>query len=351
MKRVAYAVWALLLTSIPTAHARAADAAIGAPVNCESAIKALPKGVSPYDDNVNLPASCGSDPSLTEAKVKTRRSWGNVAGLHLTTKSLIKHCGDDHPPWVWAPVAAFEDGEERLKYLLNLAKSGLPLDGMEVVEAKPQIPGEQHLALCAVSEGSGTPKECDTVAILTKSETWLRGDAIPPPPPPGAPPPVPCVRDGEQRISGGMSIKWTTQGTRDVELLSTSLVSILYSRQGLQAGIEPFAYDDDHRPKVIKVETSAPLRTSKTLPGGWREAFDFDVDFYKSDEPEAAVEIEGTLEAMVSRQAVGNQTEYHGLSDAQRNLYLITFDGLVEQSILNACPNGKKIDRSHIACN
>jgi hypothetical protein len=351
------------LACFSAAQARSAEIAISAPVNCKSAINALSKRIFLFDNTANLPTSCGDDPSLSKARVKAHR--------------------DCDEPWIWAPAAAFAGGEERLNYLLKLGKFGRPLNGKVVVDAKPRVPGEQHLALCDVSNAGGPPTDCDTVAILTESETWLRGDenwpplredegwppltpstvpaasptapapsatAYPPPPPPPPSPHVGCERGGNPRVSGGITINWTTQATRDVELFSTSLASILSSRQDLQAEIKPLE-SDGKRATVIIIEASAPLRTSKTLTGGWREAFDFDVYVRDaSDGQKLAVEISATFKGMVSRQAVGNQTEYHGLSDAQRNRYLTTFDSLVEQSILNACPNGKKIDGSHISC-
>ena len=103
----------------------------------------------------------------------------------------------------------------------------------------------------------------------------------------------------------------------------------------------------DYAADSIFLRSTAPLRDSKILPGGWREAFDFDVHFKKAT---GKVLIKGSAHPLVSRQALGSLASYTGLNDAQRNVYTSFLDSSVSEAIKTACKRFAKIDSKSLSC-
>jgi hypothetical protein len=48
---------------------------------------------------------------------------------------------------------------------------------------------------------------------------------------------------------------------------------------------------------------------------------------------------------------VSESSSYHGLSDAQRTIYLRTLDTLVAEAIATVCPRFRRIDADTLSCN
>jgi hypothetical protein len=100
----------------------------------------------------------------------------------------------------------------------------------------------------------------------------------------------------------------------------------------------------------VWLNSTASLRDSPTLKGGWREVYDFDVYFGRKGSSDTALQVDGILRPMVARQAIGNLASYHGLDDAQRSAYLSVFDDLVGNSLRAACGSASQIDATNIKC-
>ncbi|MBV9824751.1 MAG: hypothetical protein JO001_03585 [Alphaproteobacteria bacterium] len=347
IQKAARLVLALFAIQFGAARVSAAEVAIAAPVDCTAPLSSIDSKVL-FSGHANIPPSCGSDTSLAEARQSRAELKEPKQRLTTTPQGLNRLCGKE-PKYIWARPEEFNDGSKRLRALLDLAKSGRLDKGTQVVEATPSISGEQHLALCRVSAQGGPPRECDTVAILGGGESWLRGELdrtgerIPKS--------VACQVGGYSRVSGSIGIHWIVETGRDIQLFSKSLISLLSSEQNLVAKIK-LTTDTDGKVYAVSIQTSAPLRNSKTLPDGWREAFDFYMDIRNiSDLKKQGFEFDGSLMALVSRQAVGSQTQYQGLSDGQRDRYLAAFDDLVAKSITSACPKSTKVDAESFTCN
>jgi hypothetical protein len=289
----------------------------------------------------NIAGSCGEDTALAEAHQSAERFQGE----HLTLTAAVERdtfCGDDQGV-VWAPLDQVQDGERSFKSLLGDAKTGIVFGNerkYQVVEALPEIAGEQHLALCEVSGQLGPPRNCKTVAILTKDEVLIRAMR----------PLDMCFFAGHLRVSGSIEIHYVVTGAPALSEIAFGLANELTSKQKLKPEVRLFK-DNAGTVRSVRLRSSTPLRDSSVLSAGWRESYDFDVDLnYDRAGIDNIVDIEGDLRPLVSRQAVGNLTEYQGLDDAQRGIYLNYFDSLVGEAIKKICDHPKYLDATNIIC-
>ena len=316
------------------ASVHAVEAAISAPVNCKEA------------------ASCGESATSEEARksaatLRDRCSKGQkeyCSGfLKVNTSWVRPGIGSSRKPYYWARVMDFLNGKMVLAELVSRARTGEgSYQGELIVEAATdRRPGEQHLAVCGVRKVngvSGPPLACQTVAIISREGTWLRGG-------------------GEEvgkisasyRTSGAIEIKYEvdTTNVNGPEVFATSLKELLISDLGLSVDMR-VSRAFDGRPVSASLDGTAPLRESKILKSGWRESFDFDVridSIYRK-----TVFIKGTLRALVCRQALGSLVAYTGLDDAQRSLYASTLDEKVGADIKSACSGYVKHDAKRISC-
>jgi hypothetical protein len=303
------------------------EISIRAPVGCV--------GVRP----ANRPVSCGADSTLSEA-IRDQ-----------STFKLMPFLDDDFciGSLPWAPVDDMRNGRSTLNRLLALAKSGEIFgpsgNKRQIVEAIPVTPGELHLALCAISHQSGPPMSCVTVAIIADQKVWMRGKEIYDSSVVGGT----CNAAAIARVSGAIQIEYMVTTEDNPLVFATSLRSVLTTKQGLSPELDPYTNSRGIIESVI-LTSSAPLRDSRTLQPGWREAFDFDVYFGRRGGSRNVLSVSGTLSALISRLAVGSVAEYRGLNDTERSSYAATFDALVGESIKLACRNSKVLDVRRIDC-
>jgi hypothetical protein len=344
---------AIILAVTPSFGYSSDDAiAIRAPVSCT--------GTS-ISSIFNMPISCGHDTALAEVK-QSHESLGkrldkldkrldkldkrlDKLDLRIMSFDACDQTGYDGP-YVWARVGDYTNGLSSFEKLLHYAKSGEAFGERhrkyQIVEAVPPIDGEQHLAICFISNQSGPPRDCVTVAIITKTDTWLRGEL-------GDGGSFGCNASGYSRTSGSIGIRYDVFTSNNPTEFAKAVSDLLRSRQNITPELT-FYKNSDGSVYSIWLNSSAPLRDSKVLSAGWREAYDFDVYFGRKDHEELDLSIQATLRPMVSRLAGGSLTEYQGLDDAQRNTYSAFFDTLLGDAIKSACVHWTQIDGEKITC-
>lgn len=309
----------LVALQIGSGSSLANDAAIRAPVGCNRAIVA---------------ASCGYDFSSEEA----RRN--DTKGLDLPPAIFANFCQSPQPVgfyYGWARVADAKGGLDQLAILLQRAASAAVVKGYQIVEALPIKHEEKRFALCEVSAEYGPPRDCVTVAIIAKQETWLRVGKEP----------SSCFLRAFARNSGSIGIQYTVQTKTNPTQFANAVRDMLKARQDIMAQLAVFG----NPPSSVRLMSTAPLRDSKTLQRGWRETYDFEVYFGRRGSADTELSIEGTLVPLVNRLATGSLTEYQGLTDAQRSLYMTTFDRLVLDAVKMTCSNYRQLDAERIDCN
>lgn len=281
-----------------------------------------------------------------EATSRSPSSWGKgKKDLRFLKAILTEHAceadGGENSIWrgyVWAPAAKLVKSKASIDLMLKRARAAAPFgsadDKQEYIEATPLVHGQQHVALCGVSASSGPPRNCVTVAIVTRKDIWLRT----------LDPHITifCHHAHFTRDSGSIEIEYLIQTATASLGFAKALNNYLIEKQHLQPELTS---DTDGS---VSVTSSAPLRNSMTLSPQWRESFDFDAMFDR--DADNNILINASLHVMVSQQNSGNLTEYHGLDDAQRSLYAATFDKLVGDSIKSACAGASQLDAKTIKC-
>jgi hypothetical protein len=253
----------VLLIQGPIGVACAAQVSIGAPVSCKG------------HDIFNRPISCGEDVTLAEAEKSARKEATKSRKLVAKVENYAPcdQTGDDGP-YVWAHPVKILDGQHALNSLLAHAKTGETFgreyDRRQIVAALPQAPDQQHLALCTVSNQGG-PRDCVTVAILTKEKIWLRAlsqadDSAP----------FGCPAAAVERISGAIGINYEIHTTQSPSIFASALRQALVVKQALNPILERYT-DSEGKVYSVRLESSAPLRDSTVLSLGWRESYNFDV--------------------------------------------------------------------------
>jgi|SRR5208337_677888 len=136
------------------------------------------------------------------------------------------------------PGCNISHGDQAFESLLAHARAGdvfgLPNARRQIVEALPPVPGEQHLALCQVSDKKlGPPRNCVTVAILTKSAVWLRGHKDTHQFDFG------CLPNGAfSRITGTIWIRYRVQTNTGPLVFASAVHDLLLARQSLSSDLD-----------------------------------------------------------------------------------------------------------------
>lgn len=332
-------------------HSSELQVAVTAPVKCESPVAGkvagnfLPDGSgdnSPAESKgPPPPTSCGTDTSFSEAASSRRRGRGDTKQLHLAVFEPLEEVADGCPWIVWGRVDEFEKGPSTLDRVLAYARTGEIFDEKyQVVAATPELDHERHLAICSVSKYRGPPTRCHTVVVIKGQEIYLRGESE------RTSCPAPSIA---LRPSGSIDVQYKVITHDGLLVFALSVNDMLATKQGLLGDL---ITSKDSRESVTSVwlRSAAPLRDSKVLSAGWREAYDFDVYFYWAEANQNEMGVEATLRPMVSRLAVGSLVQYQGLDDAQRTRYASYFDLLIGDAIKAACHRWKQIDGININC-
>lgn len=283
-------------------------------------------------------ASCGEDISLSDARKSHR-----AASPSARSMVLMDQCSEARVIgfyYYWAPKDELSDGERSFHQLTERLRQGLIRDRLAIVQAVKSPAGEEHIARCevvTVDKVSGPPRNCTTVAIVTSDETWLRA----------AVPSNICLTAGEFRLSGAIDITFEVKTTLKASQIAGSIMRTLQDQFGLTASQHINKAQDGSVTDAF-IQSASALRDSKILAGGWREALDFDLGV---EQQPRNIEVRGTAHVMVSRQAVSQLTEYNGLSDAQRSVYLNALNNGIEHALLQVNTSCRRIDASNITCN
>jgi hypothetical protein len=251
-------------------------------------------------------------------------------------------CGDDHVLgyyYFWMDVDQLKNGPQLLRNIKERLGSGKPMNGTALVLATESKPGEQHIAKCHVStvKGmSGPPSDCTTVAIATESHTWVRT----------AYPSSGCLLAATYRLSGAIDIRFNVRTPHGAATFAKPILKTLETTFGLSAVTDASTAQSKGFDGLM-IRSAAPIRDSRILSGGWREALDLDVEVIAEAEE---IKVSATAHILVSRQAVGQLTDYSGLTDAQRSTYATVFDDALRSAIISACKSPQKLDSENIVC-
>lgn len=309
---------------------------------------------APVECSEDRASSCGADISLDEAKDSYHKLGSDVSNLKTVTD---RHLCDafETRDYYWAPLKQFSDGEAAFAVLRSHAQDGKPFNGdlfvesvsrpafngYVIVESDRSTDAEQHLALCSVSQVShavGPPQLCGTVAIVTPSETWLRGYHK-------VPEPI-CATMATFRNAAGIDFTFDVKTRTDPLEILAALLSVLKTRFELSTE-QKVSRGEDGKLNFITIKSGTSLRNSKILQAGWRESMVFDLQI----EPTGyGVSITGSAFALVCRQALGNAADYHGLDDAQRATYAAALDSGIDSAIRSSCKKYQKQDDKTIIC-
>ena len=271
--------------------------------------------------------------SASEAELK---KCAKGACIPAITQSSA--CPSD--PVYWASVEKL-GGQTEFDALLGHAASGDLFNGTSrIVEILGTPAGERHLALCQVpviGGHEGLPRDCNTVAIISSGKTLIKGTR----------PRTLCEVSAVVGMDGAtIKINFDIQTKLDAAPLSASLASMLKNDLGLDFDQQ---VDRDASGNINSVYYSAiaPLRDSKILGGGLRESFNFDISLSRYD---GGFRFYGRSKPMICRTASGNVTEYHGLDDAQRNIYGKALNNGVASAVQKSCAAFSQIDDGTLSC-
>jgi hypothetical protein len=286
-------------------------------------------------------ASCGDDLTLAEAQQTYAEAGPRFVPRSMTDGNTCNAAETRGDYYGWAPSDKVVDGAAALTRLTEHARSGQPFNRRYVIiEADRSASDEQHLALCLVTQVGdvvGPPRQCATVAILTRGGAWLRtGDSDL----------TSCYAGTSFRPSGAIDIRFDVLTRAGLAPLSASLLKMLQSELKLSSE-ENRSVSSSGSIQSIEIRSATGPRTSEVLPGGWREAVDFDVTMRVE---EGKVRIEGAAHALVCRQALGSFRQYQGMDDAQRATYAAFLDARVDAAIKAACPGYVRRDARTVQC-
>jgi hypothetical protein len=263
------------------------------------------------------------------------------------------YCGVNHELFHWSLVSDVNNGSSALKTLIERAKNGLPLhlnrqresetnvDKM-IIEGSVRNKKERHYALCevlVVSNVVGPPRNCVAVALTTPNASWVRVRF----------PGMGCPFAYSPRISGAIDIDFEIQTKNGTSHFINKIYETLRSTFDLSTKID---LNKDHGYiSSARIVATAGVRESKIIPGGWREALDFDLFIRDgSKEGKSIVDVSGVAHALVSRQALGSLIKYRGLSDSERELYGRAFDSAIANAIAKSCKRYRLVDSGTIEC-
>jgi hypothetical protein len=251
-------------------------------------------------------------------------------------------CDNHSASYSWATVDQLSNGVEALSAVFERAKTGRPFNGhLIVAEAAESLPQEQHLALCEVRVINGTvgpPHDCATVAIVTPTVTLLRRGTTSIS--------YSCETAASIRLGGSIDLDFNIQTKLDASAFSDSLAQMLRAELGFSIE-QHVTKAGDGKTSLVSFKSTAPLRDSSILKGGWRESLDFDL--YLSAEV-GGVSVHGNTTPMVCRQASGQLIDYHGPDDAQKATYAKVLNDSLNTAITRACASFSQTDDKTIVC-
>ena len=330
------------------------------------------KGITaPVGCKVLQAASCGSDITSEQA----RKSYARIVEARKECQSIEPHKRGilDHGPgcspletltdfnlcgeagtlafdyYYWAPLEAYTNGKQVLEEVIaraakgqvfaHAAKGQVLENNYQIVRAAESTRHDRHYALCQISKIGATvgpPRNCVTVAVLTRDKVWLRG---------GYRQQLSCFAASSIRPSGAIDIYFDISTTKEPDVFAAGLKQMLMS--DLKLAVEQRDSATDYGDKSIYLTSAAGIRDSSILSGGWRETLDFDLLISRNS---MKISVRGTAHVMTNRLASGNLTEYSGLSDVQRNQYASALDLKVRDALRKACPSYRQMDSSTIEC-
>lgn len=339
----------LIAVLVYVTSADASDSAIRAPVSCG--------GLPSCNEDITVADAARSYAKHSDsACLQGSTPWERPECTSTVTATDTDIC--DQPKvmgyyYFWAPVDRFRNGYAALARLLDRARTGRPFSGgraymsfgfggYQVVEVTTSTALEKRLALCSVSvvQGqSGPPHDCTTVAIVTPTQTWLRGGFQT----------RSCMVSASYRPSGAINIAFDVQPALDMLEVSNALLKMLKDQLGLSAEQTVDRYNGDVQ--SVAIRSSAGVRSSRVLPPGWRDSLDFDLRVAPNYGKYGGISIFGTAHVMVCRQNLPNLTDYQGLNDAQRTTYASALNADVVTALKSVCPRLQRRDDKTIICN
>lgn len=282
--------------------------------------------------------SCGVDESLTQAQ----QSYAAAPAGKLAAAVGADVCGGAEDPdlYVWAPPSRVTDGEKIVTSLTQLLASGRPTAGGAIIAlGEGDDAAEQHIALCratVIGQTFGPPEACHTVAIITSKETYLRSTASKS---------SDCPLSLDLAIDHSIEVTFDIKTTKPVDPFAAALSSMLTN---------DFVLQFERRPPLgtpassIVFEAAAPLRDSKILADGYRESLS--VDLYLGMERSDQLVVDARIKPMVTKEAAGDITKYHGPNQGQTTAYGNYADEHIKAAILAVCPGAIVGDDDNIDC-
>ncbi len=368
MKTWSGAVLLGLWLALHSHAALAEQAAIIAPV-CynwsayeRSDLPAMPGKVKETKPSNRGPIECDSDISLDDAKssyreitqlipkcvARAKNQKAKIDCRQLFTAIDYNVCDDEKTlGWYhfWAPMEDFADGRAAFARLSQRAMTGQTFDGHVIVESNSSTKDRRHLALCeviTVSNVSGPPTNCVTVAIVGGGEIWMRG---------GNPHQSLCFSSASFRATGAIDIHWRIDTQRSPAELGAAILKMLSDSLGLTSKMQ------EERGSVgdvmsVDLTSAAAFQVSTVLPGGWRNAVDFDVQIYERQDASGAewVSLQGVAHVLISKGNPSALVDYTPLSDAQKAIYAAALDSRIAEAIESVCRVHKEVDSDTIIC-
>ena len=240
--------------------------------------------------------------------------------------------------YFWAPHDEFPDGESALEEILMNVNSMKPVRSGILIEGVNSKSTERHIALCNVKrigERQSVPKDCVTIAVLTKDKSFLRGGMIN----------QACKIRGSLRSSGSIDIKFKIETNIEMAQFASNILSMLMGKIDLSSEQE-VSKTKNGKIESAYITSTSGFRNSKVLKG-WREIMDFDVYLHEYME---RVSVRATARTLVSRQNLGSVVNYNGLNDIQKDVYLRYLNFALEQAIMKTCVKPRKVDSENIIC-
>lgn len=241
--------------------------------------------------------------------------------------------------YIWVPSSYAIDGDLVVENLSKRLAAGSILSDEIFVLTPGSVEEEQHVARCnvrTISGITGPPSDCIVVAVKTRENFYFRSGVYT----------GHCLFSATNRINGAIDIKFEIETIKPLVEFYDNVKRKL--SEDLELKIESNETLDELGHVVsVSIRSTAPLRESKIISGGWRESFNFDVYIGRE---EKNIVFRGSTQPMICRYSVGEARYYHGLDDDQRAVYMTRLDKLLENAIRSACTVFDKKDDERAIC-
>lgn len=241
----------------------------------------------------------------------------------------------------WAPLSAFQNSEKIFSALVERLSKGISKNGYVLAELAVPNNVERHFALCQVTTvkgASGPPRDCTTVAVATKDQLLVRI---------GNGQQAFCYTSASFRNSGAIDIDFDVQSPVKPADLSKAIINLLQKNLELSATYR-ISSSKSNEFESAYFSGASSLRDSKILQAGWRESVDFSGYLERKDQ--RTYSFNGTVHAMICRQAVGDIVNYHGLDSVQQAAYAKFFNDNIEKVLKNNGGQCESKDAKSIIC-